>query len=136
MPLALQITLEAFNKSFVDFVGMISPPRKNTGMHYIIITKEYLTRWAEVTLVKYCTIATAKKFLFENVVTRFDDLKIIVSEQSMHFVKKMIDEFTAKFQIHHRKTTPYHLQPNGTVKSFNKILENALIKVCNERRDD
>ena len=71
-------------------------------MRYIIIAKEYLTRWAEVTLVKDCTVATVKKFLFENVVTRFGRPKIIVSDQGTRFVNKMIDEITTDFQIQHR----------------------------------
>ena len=35
MPLAPQITLQAFDKWAVDFVGPISPPGKRTGVHYL-----------------------------------------------------------------------------------------------------
>ena len=68
--------------------------------------------------------------------TRFGCPKIWVSDQGMHFVNQLIEELTDEFQIQHRKTNPYHSQVNGTVEAFNKILENALTKVCNTRRDD
>ena len=75
---------------------------------------DYLTIWAKSTPLKYCTIATATMFLFENVVTIFGFPKIILSDQGMHFVNKMIDELTREFHIQHRKMTPYHPQVNGT----------------------
>ena len=136
MTLAPQITLQAFDKWVVDFVGPISPSGKWTSAHYIITTTFYLTRWAEATPIKDCTATTTSHFLFENVVTRFGCPKILISDQDTHFVNKIIIELTTEFQIQHKKTTPYHHQANGTVEAFNKVLENALTKVCNVRRDD
>ena len=97
MPLAPQITLQAFDKWAVDFVGPISPSGKRTGACYIITATCYLTRWVEVVPIKDCTAMTTTKFLFENVVTRFGCPKILLSDQGTHFVNKMIVELIAEF---------------------------------------
>ena len=58
MPLNPQVTLQAFDKWSIDFVGPINPPGKGIGSRYIIIAIDYLTRCAEAKLVKYFSAAT------------------------------------------------------------------------------
>ena len=77
----------------------MSPPGKWNGACYIITATNYLTRWAKTTPVKDCTTATVAHFLFENVITRFGCPKILISDQGMHFVNKLIIELTVEFQI-------------------------------------
>jgi len=78
----------------------------------------------------------AAKILFENVVMSFGCLRILMSDQGCHFVNQAITKLTEVFQIHQSKSTPYHPQENETMEAFNKILEHALMKVCDVERDD
>ena len=74
--------------------------------------------------------------MFENILTRFGCPKILMRDRGMHFLNETISALTEEFQIYHQQSTHYHPQVNGTVKAFNKILETALTKVCNVRRND
>ena len=77
-------------------------------MAYIVVATEYLTKWAEAKAVRTDTAANAAVFLYENIISWFGCPKIIVSDRGTHFMNDMIREMTEKFQVDHRKTTPYH----------------------------
>jgi transposase InsO family protein len=117
-------------------VGPINPPAKITGERYIITMTEYLTIWEEAAPVKDCSEKTTKHFLFEQVITRFGCPRILMSDQGMHLINNTIDAMNEDFEVHHKKSTPYHPQANETIEAFNKILENALTKICNVNMDD
>eukprot|EP00253_Pinus_taeda_P016601 PITA_16601 len=136
LPLNLHVSLRPFEKWAIDFAGQIQPLGKKTGAQHIITETEYLTRWVEAQPMKDCTMATATKFLFEYVLTRFGCQKILMSDRGTHFLNETISALMEEFQVYHQKIMLYHPQANGTVEAFNKILENALTKVCNAQRND
>ena len=80
MPLVPQVTLQAFEKWAIDFVGPINPPAKKSGARYIITATDYLTLWVEAQLVKDCRAATAAKFIFDNILSRFGCPRILMSD--------------------------------------------------------
>jgi transposase InsO family protein len=135
MPLAPQLTLQAFDKSSIDFVGPINPPRKRTGARYIITATEYLTIWAEEREVKDCSSTTIVRFIFDDIITRFGCPKILISDQVTHFINETVESLTEEFAVHHQKSTSYHPQANGTIEAFKKILETTLTKICSVNRD-
>jgi hypothetical protein len=136
MQLRPHVTLYSFDKWAIEFVGPINPPVKRTGVQYIITVTEYLTRWEEAALVKDCSKETTTHFLFEQVITRFGFPRVLMSDRGTHFINNTINAMTEEFEFHHQKSTPYHPQENGIVDAFNKILANALTKICNVNKDD
>jgi hypothetical protein len=59
-----------------------------------------------------------------------------MSNQGTHFIKNTISAMNEVFKVHHQKISPYHPQENDIVEAFNKIIENALTKICNVIMDD
>ena len=94
MPLVLQVTLQAFDKWAIDFVGPINPPAKKSGARYIITATDYLTHWAEAQPVKDYSTATAAEFIFDNILSRFGCPRILISDQGSHFLNKTIEALT------------------------------------------
>jgi hypothetical protein len=101
MSLRPQVTLHVFKKWEIDFVGPTNPPSKRTGVRYIITRTEYLTRWAETSPVKYCSVETTTHFLFEHVLTIFGCPRILMSDQGTHFINKTTRSLTKEFDVYH-----------------------------------
>lgn len=59
-------------------------------MCYIITETAYLARWAKVQPMKDCSAATAVKFIFEYILSRFGYPKILMSDRGFHFLNEMI----------------------------------------------
>ncbi|PTQ27291.1 hypothetical protein MARPO_0207s0002 [Marchantia polymorpha] len=107
-----------------------------TCMAYIIVATEYLTKWAEAKAVKTNTAAHAATFMYKNIISRFGCPKILVSDRGRHFLNEMFQELTDRFEIDHRKTTPYHPQTNGQIERVNGTLVSILRKtVVDSKRD-
>ena len=59
-----------------------------------------------------------------------------MSDQGSHFVNWTMKALTEELQVQHNRSTPYHPRENGTIESFNKILETTLTKVCKSNCDE
>jgi hypothetical protein len=53
-----KVTLQAFDKWAIDFVGLINPQTRRSRARYIITTTKFLTRWEKETPVTNYTMKT------------------------------------------------------------------------------
>jgi hypothetical protein len=95
------LTLHAFEKWAIDFVGPINPPRKCTGERYIITTTKYLIRWVEARAVKDYSVTIVVCFIFDDIITMFGFPTILMSDQGTHFINKTIESLTEEFAVCH-----------------------------------
>ena len=107
MSLHISLSLIPFEKWGIDYVGEVHP-NSSGGMAYIVVATEYLTKWAEAKAVKTDTVAHDVAFMYKNIISRFGCPKILDSVRGTHFLNNLISEMTHRFQINHRKMTPYH----------------------------
>jgi len=75
-------------------------------------------------------------FIFEYILPWFGFPNILISDMGSHFLNEKIVALLEEFQMYPQKSTSYHPQANEIVENFNKILENYLMKICNENRND
>src|SRR6266496_3717864 len=71
-------------------------------------------------------------FLYEKIICRFGTPRTLQSDRRTHFVNELIQRLTKRFKIKHSLSSPYHLQLNGLVERFNKMLCEGIAKLTEE----
>lgn len=125
-----------FEKWGIDFVGPIALSSKIGQKRYILVATDYVTKWAEAIATKMNSAQMVATFLYENIITRFGCPKELVSDRGTHFINSTIAAFTEKYEIRHRKTTPYHPRANGQTEKTNGLLCKILTKIILEAGTD
>ena len=128
MSLVLLLALAPFKKWGLDFVDPIAPPTRFRQKCYTLVATDYATKWAKAAATKTDDAATMARFLYENIISRYECPKELVSNRDTHFLNKTIEELTTWFLIKHRKTSPYYPRANGRIEKTNGILCSILTK--------
>ena len=136
MPLVPILARVPFEKWGIDFVGPIAPASCNGQKRYILVAIDYVTKWTEAIATKNDNANIVATFLYENIITRFGCPKELVSDRGNHFINNTIAALTTKYEIKHRKTTPYNPCPNGQTKKTNGILCKILTKTISGAGSD
>ena len=76
---------------------------------YIVTAMDYFTKWPIVKAIKKATAKTVSKFIYKKIICEHRYPQVLQSDREIHFINKVIQDFSEKFRIKHRLSTPYHL---------------------------
>ncbi len=69
---------------------------------------DYFSRWLEARSLKAANADTVVTFLYEEIICRFEILRILQSDRGTYFVNEIIQRLTKRFKIKHSLSSPYH----------------------------
>src|SRR6266498_2022017 len=121
------VPMDIFERWEIDIVGPL--PQTEDRYRYIVVAIDYFSRWPEARPLTHANARQVAKFIYKEIICRFDAPRVLQSDRGSHFVNEMIQELTDKFWIQHSLFLPYHPQSNRLVKRFNRILCEGLAKV-------
>lgn len=128
------IAVGPFTKWGIDFTTC--NPASARGHWYIIVAVDYFTKWVEAMPTFNNDGETATLFIFNQIISRFDIPKEIVTNHGSHFQNKMMTELTSKLGFKQEHLSPYYPQANGQVETINKCLKTILQRTINPAKSN
>ena len=95
---------------------------------YLLVGTDYFTKWVEAEPLANIRDVDAKKFVWKNIVTRFEVPHVLILDNGLQFDSKMFRRYCGKLGITNRYSTPAYPQGIGQAESANKVIVNGLKK--------
>ena len=87
---------------------------------------DYFAKWAEAEALANIRDVDVKKFVWKNIVTRFEVSDSFISDNGLQFDSRAFREFCSDLDIKNKYSTPAYPQSNGQAEAINKTILNGL----------
>ena len=94
----------------------------------MLVAVDYFTKWAKAEALANIRDVDVKKFVWNNIVTRFGVPNTFVSDNGVQFDSRAFRDFCRDLGIINRYFTPAYPQSNGQVEAVNKTILSGLKK--------
>ena len=94
----------------------------------MLVSTDYFTKWVEAESLANNRDVDAKKFIWKNIVTRFEVPRTIILDNGLQFNNKSFRRYYCDLGITKKYSTPAYLQGNGQAEVVNKVIVNGLKK--------
>lgn len=85
---------------------------------YIVVAMEYLIKWGKAQALPNNTTVNTARFIYEQIVTRYDIPIQITSDRGEHFMNHVIRLMMTEFHIFHNLSSPYYPMSKRTSKVY------------------
>ncbi|XP_056696908.1 uncharacterized protein [Spinacia oleracea] len=125
---ALQSTLYPlpFAQWGLDIIGPF--PSATNQKKWLIVGVDYFSKWIEAEAVSSITEPQVRKFIWQNIITRFGIPRLMVFDHGKQFDNTPLQKWCKQFGIHLAYSAVCHPQSNGQAEAANKLILNALKK--------
>ena len=89
---------------------------------------DYFTKWIEAKALANIWDVDAKKFVWKNIITRFEVPETLILDNRLQFNSKAFWKYYSDLGIKNRYSTPVYPQSNGQAKETNKVIVVGLKK--------
>ena len=83
-----------------------------------MVDTDYFTKWVEAEPLANIRDADEKRFVWRNIVTRFEVPWVLISDNGLQFDSKAFRRYCCELGITNRYLTPDYPQGNGQAEAF------------------
>ncbi|XP_065616385.1 uncharacterized protein LOC136061896 [Quercus suber] len=110
----------------LDIVGPF--PKAVGNRRYLLVGTDYFTKWVEAEPLANIRDVDVKKFVWKNIITRFEIPQSLISDNGLQFDSKAFRKYCSDLGRKNRYSTPAYPQGNGQAEAVNKVIVGGLKK--------
>ena len=120
----------------VDYVGMevTVAAKEKPVVKNVLVVVDHFTRYVQAFITKNHTARTTARVLYNNFFSVFGFPQKLLSDQGTEFTGDVIAAMCKLLGIEKIRTTPYHLQTNGSAERVHQTLQRMIGKLDPEKR--
>jgi Integrase core domain len=120
------LEVKLFDVWGIDFMG---PFPSSFGNKFILVAVDYISKWIEVIPYPAVDSKVVKHLFIKMFFPRFGMPRVVISDDSSHFINRSFDNLLEKYGVKHKVVTAYHPQTSGQAEISNHKIKIILEKV-------
>ena len=130
------VCTQPFELVHVDYVGMevTMAAQEKPVVKNVLVVVDHFTHYVQAYITKNHTAHTTARVLYNNFFSVFGFPQKLLSDQGTEFTRDVIAAMCKLLGIEKIRTTPYHLQTNGSAERVHHTLQRMIGKLDPEKR--